>query len=178
LLSRHYVLKLAVLLILTALVLFAVSLWLRRSTGVPWVPLRYVDTGGWQRPERPLISRRYNLVGKPDYVVQTRAGFIPIEVKPARTAAVPYDSDLAQLAAYCLLIEDTTGHAPPYGLLRYANQSFRVPYTPQRRAELLQLIAAIQLDEHAADVPRSHQQAARCRGCGFFEQCDDRLEMS
>lgn len=123
------------------------------------------------------MSRRYNLVGKPDYVIQTRAGLVPIEVKPKRTAPAPYDSDLAQLAAYCLLIEDTTGRAPPYGLLRYANQTFRVPYTRQRRDHLLELLAAIEADQYADDVPRSHHQVARCQGCGFFDQCDDRLEV-
>ena len=164
------------ILLLFALALFALALWLRRSTGVPWAPLRYVDTDDWQRPERPLISQRYGLVGKPDYVVQTRAGLIPIEVKPTRTAAQPYDSDMAQLAAYCLLIEDTTGQAPSYGLLRYADQTFRVPYTTQRRAELLDLLAAMRADETADNVARSHRQVGRCRGCGFFDQCDERLE--
>ena len=164
------------LLLVLAFSLFGIALWLRRSTGVPWKPLRYVDTGGWEPAEQPLISRRYNLVGKPDYVMQTRVGQIPIEVKPTRTAKAPYESDLAQLMAYCLLIEDTTGRAPRYGLLRYANHTFRVPYTSQRRAQVLALIEAIEMDRYADDVPRSHDQAARCWNCGFSNQCDDRLE--
>lgn len=164
------------LLLVLAFLLFGTALWLKRSTGVPWKPLRYVDTGGWRPTEQPLISRRYNLVGKPDYIVQTRAGQIPIEVKPKRTATAPYESDLVQLMAYCLLIEDTTGHAPRYGLLRYAKQTFQVPYTSQRRDEILALIAAIEDDCYADEVSRSHHQVARCRNCGFFDQCDDRLK--
>lgn len=159
-----------------ALLLLALAVWLRRSTGVPWAPLRYVDTDRWQRPEHPLFSQRYGLTGKPDYVVQMRRGLIPIEVKPTRTAAAPYDGDVAQLLAYCLLIEDTTAHAPPYGLLCYRDHTFRVPYTPARRTEVIQLLAAMRANEHAADVARSHGQPARCRRCGFFTVCDERLD--
>lgn len=165
----------ALLLLALAFLFLALAVWLRRGTGVPWAPLRYVDTDRWQRPERPLFSQRYGMTGKPDYVVQTRRGLIPIEVKPTRTAATPYDGDVAQLLAYCLLIEDTTAHAPPYGLLRYRDHTFWVPYTPARRAELIHLLQAMRADEHAADIARSHQQPSRCRSCGFFTVCEDRL---
>jgi hypothetical protein len=47
------------LLLLIALLLLALAVWLQRSTGVPWAPLRYVDTDRWQRPERPFFSQRY-----------------------------------------------------------------------------------------------------------------------
>lgn len=161
------------LLIAGALLLIA-ALRLRRQTGLPWARVRASDTG-WQRTDRPLVSRRYGLVGKPDYVIDTRDGLIPVEVKPTRTAAEPYESDLMQLAAYCLLIEDATGRAPRYGLLRYADQTFRIAFGPAVRAQLLHLLAAMRDDQTADDVPRSHNQPGRCRGCGLREVCDDRL---
>lgn len=166
---------LAAWLIIGAVVLLLLAWRLRRATGLPWARVRSSDTSGWRRSEQPLISRRYGLVGKPDYLLDTRGGLIPVEVKPSRRAAAPYESDLMQLAAYCLLIEDTTGRAPRYGLLRYAAQTFRLPYTPAVRAELLQLLAAMRADEVAAEVHRSHGQPARCRGCGFNGACDERL---
>lgn len=165
----------AYLLLACAVALLVLALRLRRSTGIPWARVQASDTG-WQRAEQPLVSRRYGLVGKPDYVLETRGGLIPVEVKPGRKASSPYESDLMQLAAYCLLIEDTTGRAPPYGLLRYAQQTFKLPYTPALRSELLELIAEMQEHRGAQDVARSHDSAARCRGCGFYAACDDRLE--
>ena len=164
------------LLLICAVVLFVLALRLRRATGVPWARVRATDTSSWRRAEEPLISRQYGLVGRPDYLLETRAGLIPIEVKPSRRAAEPYESDLMQLAAYCLLIEDTTGRAPQYGLLRYASQTFRMPYTPTSRAALLSLIEDMRNDRAAQNVRRSHTQPARCRGCGFYTVCDDRLE--
>jgi CRISPR-associated exonuclease Cas4 len=162
-------------LLLIGLVLLALAWWLRRGTGVPWAPLHYDDASGWQRLPRPLVSQRYGLVGKPDYVIQTRHGLIPIEAKPTRTASAPYASDVAQLLAYCLLIEETIGQPPPYGLLRYAHQTFRLPYTAARRTELLHLLQAMRADAYADDVPRSHEQPQRCRNCSVGDQCDDRI---
>ena len=165
----------AYILLICAVALLAGALRLRRTTGIPWTRVRATDTSGWRRSERPLISQRYGLVGKPDYLLETRAGLIPVEVKPSRTAPEPYDSDLMQLAAYCLLVEDTTGHAPRYGLLRYAQHTFHMRYTPALRAELLLLVEELRASRNAPDVARSHTSAARCRSCGFYAVCDDRL---
>ncbi|HEY0605003.1 MAG TPA: CRISPR-associated protein Cas4 [Herpetosiphonaceae bacterium] len=166
----------AYLLLACAVGLLVLALRLRRATGIPWTRIQTSDTSGWRRAEEPLVSQRYGLVGKPDYVLETRGGLIPVEVKPGRKATAPYESDLMQLAAYCLLIEDTTGRAPSYGLLRYAQQTFKLPYTEALRAELLELIEEMRQNRSAQDVARSHDSAARCRGCGFYADCDDRLE--
>jgi len=165
----------ACLLLLCAVVLLVGALRLRQATGIPWARVRTTDTSGWRQIEQPLISRRYGLVGKPDYLIETRTGLIPVEVKPSRTAVEPYDSDLMQLAAYCLLIEDTTGRSPSYGLLRYAQHTFHMPYTPALRAELVELIEELRDSQDMPDIGRSHSSAARCRGCGFYAACDDRL---
>jgi CRISPR-associated exonuclease Cas4 len=163
------------LLLACALGLLLLALRMRRATGIPWTRVQATDTGGWRRAEAPLVSQRYGLTGKPDYVLETRAGLIPVEVKPGRSAPEPYESDLMQLAAYCLLIEETTGRAPRYGLLRYRQHTFKLPYTAALRAELLELIEEMRYDHPAQDLPRSHDSAARCRGCGFYETCEDRL---
>lgn len=155
--------------------LFVLAVRLRRASGLPWGRVTATDTSGWRRAEAPLISRRFGLVGKPDYLLSTRAGLVPVEVKPSRTARQPYESDLMQLAAYCLLIEETTGQPPRYGLLRYASQTFKLLYTDEVRDELLVVLDEIRVDRDADDVARSHQQVARCRACGLFEECSDRL---
>ena len=113
------------LLLAAAALLLVAALRLRRSTGMPWTRVRAADTGSWRRLDAPLRSQRYALVGRPDYVLDTRDGSVPVEVKPGRRAAAPYDSDVLQLAAYCLLLEDSEGRAPRYGLLRYAEHTFQ-----------------------------------------------------
>jgi CRISPR-associated exonuclease Cas4 len=162
-----------VALILLALIALISALRLRAATGLPWAPVVYHDADAWT-PERPLVARRLGLVGKPDYLIQMRGRLIPVEVKPGRNAAHPYESDLMQLAAYCVLIEETTGAAPPYGLLRYAERTFRLSYTARVREEVLTLLDEMRnaLDN---DCDRSHDDPARCWGCGFLSQCDQAI---
>ncbi|GAB4115959.1 MAG: CRISPR-associated protein Cas4 [Roseiflexaceae bacterium] len=162
-------------LMLVAVMLIIWGMRLRARTGLPWAPVRYSDAG-WQPPKKPLMARRLGLVGKPDYLVEQHGYTIPVEVKPSRRAQQPYESDLMQLAAYCLLVEETTGVAPPYGLLRYAEQTFRLRYTPALRDELLDLIDEMRAALTDADCDRSHDDAFRCRGCGFYEQCEQALD--
>src|SRR3982751_6536665 len=69
----------------------------------------YSDTGASELPAKPLYAPRYSLTGKPDYLVATRQGLVPVEVKPGRTDPEPQESHLLQVLAYCLLIEDSEG---------------------------------------------------------------------
>jgi CRISPR-associated exonuclease Cas4 len=157
-----------------ALLVCVWALRLRRSTGLPWAPVRYQDTGG-TAPQKPLIARRLGLVGKPDYLLELRGLTIPVEVKPGRRAARPYESDLMQLAAYCVLVEETSGVAPPYGLLRYAERTFRLDYTEQTRERVLAILDEMRAALDEPDCSRSHDDERRCLNCGFFEQCEQAL---
>ena len=169
-------------LLLLALALGGLGLWLllrsgaaRREAGLPAGRVTYTDTGAWDRCERPLFSDRYQLTGRPDYLVRTDRGLIPVEVKSRPAPARPYRSHLLQLAAYCLLVEEQEGQAPPYGILKYRNRAFEVDYTPALRRELLTTLDRIRRDRRARRVNRSHDDPRRCRGCGYRQRCDQRL---
>jgi CRISPR-associated exonuclease Cas4 len=165
----------AVLLLVLAGVVLWLALRLRRRSGLPWARIVASDTSSRSALEKPLFSRRYRLTGKPDYLLQHRQSYIPVEVKPTRRARAPYDSDLMQLAAYCLLVEDATGQAPPYGVLRYADTSFRLDYTPAVRDELLEILDEMHDTLEDDDCERSHNEPRRCIACGFRDVCDEAL---
>ena len=158
-----------------ALALIGAAIAMRRSTGLPWRRVAYRDTQAWRRMEQPLVARRYGLVGRPDYLIEVGRKLIPVEVKPTRRASEPYPSDLMQLAAYCLLVEETTGTRPPYGVLRYAQATFQAPFSDRLRDELIALRDEMRTADHKVRSGRSHRQPARCRGCGFVRQCDQAL---
>ena len=158
-----------------SLALFTASALARRRSGLPWARVLATDVGVGHALERPLYAKRYGLTGKPDYLLKQGRATIPVEVKPGRHAPRPYPSDLMQLAAYCLLVEESTGTAPPYGLLRYADATFRMPYTAAVRAKLLTTLAAMRDLLEAPDAERSHTQAGRCAGCGFRAVCTEAL---
>lgn len=165
---------LAALLLVAGLLLWLLSGRALRRTGLPAAEIVAQDTAA-REPGRTLVDRTHGLTGRPDYLLRTREGLIPVEVKPTRRAAQPYESDLLQLAAYCLLVEAETGRVPPYGLLVYADHQWRIPFTPARRQQLITTLAAMRADLAAADVARSHQSPARCRGCGLRQACDAAL---
>jgi CRISPR-associated exonuclease Cas4 len=169
-------------LLLVAVVLGGLGFWLlmrvgaaRRGAGLPVGRVTYADTGAWDRCERPLFSNQHRLTGRPDYLVQSRKGVIPVEVKSSAAPEQPYPAHVLQLAAYCLLVEEQEGRKPPYGILKYRDQAFEIDYTRALRKELLNTLDAIRHDLRTRSVGRSHDEAARCLGCGYRARCDQRL---
>jgi CRISPR-associated exonuclease Cas4 len=74
-----------------------------------------------------------------------------------------------------LLVEKTYNKRPPYGIIHYEGRDFAVDYTRELEASLLDLLAEMKKDERRKDVPRSHEQVSRCKGCGFRDVCDESL---
>jgi CRISPR-associated exonuclease Cas4 len=155
-------------------------LWLARQgmarSGLPQGRLIYSDTGGWKQPERPLYSNEFLLTGKPDYLVVDGKDVIPVEVKSSRAPAQPYLSHVLQLAAYCLLVEEHYRRRPPYGIIKYGDSAFEVDYTPQLERDLLLTLDEMRADLAEGNALRNHDDAHRCRVCGYRQHCDEWLE--
>jgi len=146
-----------------------------QQTGLPAGEVVYSDTGQWEKQEKPLISRRYGLVGRPDYLVRVsengRTVPVPVEVKSRRRPAQPYASHILQLATYCLLVEDVLKVRPAYGLLHYADATLYIPYSDELRAQVLKTAEAIRAARRASNLTRDHQDPRRCRHCGYRRAC-------
>lgn len=132
---------------------------------------RWIGSDLPSAPGQLLRSSRWRLVGRPDEIRERPDGrWIPVEVKsrPAPPTGPPF-SHRIQVAAYCLLIEETTGRPPPYGLVRYGDgQEVRIAWTPAVRAELLELRQelAVPYDGRATPSP------GRCGRCPWNAACD------
>lgn len=176
-----YFLAGGILVLLLAILFSRLSSHSTQATGLPGlhVSVVYNDSGAQEEVEKPLFSEQYGLTGKPDYVLRTRQGLVPVELKPLRRSEQPYESDIMQLAGYCLLLEDVWGVVPPYGLLRYQEKTFRIEWNAQLRAALLETLAEMrELDGFPAyqDGPMpepQHDMTVRCRSCGFRYICWD-----
>jgi CRISPR-associated exonuclease Cas4 len=167
---------LASLLLVIGVIAIVWSRRVRKATGLPTGRVIYADTSRWRRTERPLFSRRYQLAGKPDYLVREGRTIIPVEVKSSRAPADgSRASHVLQLAAYCLLVEETEGVRPAYGIVKYADRAFRVDNTPTLRRSLIETLDAMQRDLARGKSRRSHTDPARCRRCGVRAECDERL---
>jgi CRISPR-associated exonuclease Cas4 len=171
----YFLLGLTLLFLVVAAVLLHQSGRKKRESGLPLGRVIYADTADWTRAEKPLFDSLLQLTGKPDYLVEKGGLVIPVEVKSNQAPALPYQGHIYQLAAYCLLVERSVAKRPPYGLLRYANRTLQVDYTPQLEAGLLDLLAEMRSKERSGELPRSHEDAGRCRHCGYRSICAQRL---
>lgn len=161
--------------LILALLTWAVANARLRQSGVPAGTVILQDVNRRRAVARPLISQRYGLVGKPDYLVDTADGLVPVEVKSRRSPnAEPHPSDVAQLMAYCLLVEDVFQSRPPIGILAYSDRHHRIPYTPAAKDNIVRMLSEM-IDADAAEIHRSHSRRGRCLRCGFRGVCDESL---
>jgi len=167
---------LAILFILIGLVALAWGRAARAGSGLPGGEVIYSDARAWGPVEKPLFSSVYRLVGKPDYLVKAGRAVVPVEVKSSQAPdSGPRDGHVLQLAAYCLLVEETTGRRPAYGIIKYADKMFSVENTDRLRSTLLDLLDEMRQAVSAGGAHRSHSDPRRCAGCGYRHACDERL---
>ena len=165
--------------LLVLLALFAFCGWLyfsrRSATGLPAGLLVY-DDAGRQHLQRPRVSHRLRLAGRPDYLIETAEGLVPVELKSgACPRSGPHAAHVVQLMTYCVLVEDAFARPVPYGVLQYSDARRQIPFTADRKREVLRLADEIRGKRGSANVHRQHQHSGRCRRCGYRSVCDEVL---
>jgi len=169
----------AATLVVLALVLFLLATRSRKRIGIPAGAVFYQDLPGQPFFGEPLRSDTLGISGKPDCLVRTADGTVPVELKnsnrpPARGGV--YANHMIQALAYCALVEDQMKVRVPYALVIYAGQQVRkVEFTEERRNWLLQTIREVELACARMTANRSHDHRGRCAGCGVRSQCDQAL---
>ncbi len=160
------------------LVVGLILVWLGRraqiSAGLPRGRVTAIDSLPTRALEGPLYDAVTDLSGRPDYLVEDGRHLIPVEIKSGRARAGPQPGHVLQLAAYGRLVHAHTSRRPPYGILKYADRAFAIPYTRKLEHELLSTLEAMRMAEGEAP-PRSHESPARCRACGVRHACDQSL---
>jgi len=174
---------LAVAAVIGAIGIPIVTAALRHRTGFQFSPTsasRVISSDVGNGVSLVLRDDRLGICGKPDYLMQmTTAGesrFVPLEVKPSRQSQRLYDSDRVQIAVYLIALRATVAdRASAVGYVRYRNRTFEVPLTAELEAEVERLTAALRRGRAASVMHRSHNIAARCRGCPVRQHCDESL---
>lgn len=165
----------ALVLLVLAVILMLVSSRTRKAAGLPGGEVIYEDTSNWEEVEKPLYDPVTQITGRPDYLVRQGEHVVPVEVKSGRTPESPYDSHIYQLAAYCLLVEREFGVRPDFGIIHYQRRTFQVPYTEDLEEALKDLLTEIRQDDRRKVVHRSHEEPARCKGCGYAYTCEEQI---
>lgn len=151
------ILKEVIAAILVASGIMALYLWYSRTER-----LRSSDLGG---SGIVLRSERFGLSGKPDVLLRRGHSYIPVEYKSYRSGGRPGDWDVAQLLAYCLLIEDATGHASG-GRIVYTDGTFQIDWNRQSRDYIIGIINEMRSGRNAMTADRW-----KCKRCEFSSYC-------
>lgn len=159
---------LLIVLLCAAAVFIVFLLLLARRDGLPRGQVVSQDlTDAW-KPAAVLRSEEYGISGKPDLLLRDGNALIPVEVKSYNAPEEPYESNLMQLAAYFLLIEENYDAKPRYGIIRYADKSILVDNSRALRGLLLRTVSAMRAWD--GSLPK-RCRGGRCAGCGFRDAC-------
>ena len=82
--AMNYVLLMAATAFVLAVVLFWLDVRSRRKTGIPSGELFYQDLTGQPFRAATLCSSQFGISGKPDCVIRTADGMVPVELKNAK----------------------------------------------------------------------------------------------
>ncbi len=145
----------------------------RTKYGATEKEVAYVDAPA--AVPRLLVSERYGLRGRPDLVLAEDDHLIPVEVKTGRTPRGPLFSHILQVAAYCLLIEETSGRAPPHGVIRYEGASHEIEYNADLRGLVIQKLEEMRAALRAGEAHRNHNRPGKCIHCSRRDACPERL---
>jgi len=121
------------------------------------------------------FSERFGLSGRPDFVLEIGGQLIPGDLKTGRTPKGPLFSHIMQVAAYCLLIAETSGKRPPYGLLRYGNEEHEIEFDPDLERMLLEKLEEMRRLMRSGQVHRNHNRPGKCASCSRRDSCPERL---
>ena len=121
------------------------------------------------------LSERFGLSGRPDFVLEIDGQLIPGDLKTGRTPRGPLFSHIMQVAAYCLLIAETSGKRPPYGLLRYGDEEHEIEFDPELEKLLLGKLEEMRGLMRSGEVHRNHNRPGKCAKCSRRDSCPERL---
>ena len=135
--------------------------------------LVYVDSD--REKPKLFVAKRYGLSGRPDAVLLEGDQHIPVEVKTGRTPRGPLFSHILQIAAYCLLLEEEYGKAPPYGVIRYGDGSHDIEYNEDLKRRVLQKMGEMRACITKGEAHRNHNRPGKCVHCSRRSVCPERL---
>ena len=138
-----------------------------------------IETPDGLTEETPVLkSRKYNLAGRPDYMIKENNLRIPVEVKTGRRPKAPFFSHILQIGAYCLLSEETFRTSPSHGQIRYGFESepHKVVWEPKLKTLVLEKIEEMNdILEGRTKAHRNHKRVGKCNNCSRRKGCPERL---
>lgn len=154
-------------------IILIILLFLLKSTKVPLQVYKNkaIYSDHKEKLEKALYSSKYGLIGKPDFILHTKDGLLPLEIKHTNRPKQPYFSHVMQLISYCLLMEEEKGIKPKYGFIQYVGgQPFAVPYTEKMKSFLIKTMQEMRTYIDSGNCPKPVRRY-KCEKCNYREDC-------
>ena len=139
-----------------------------------------IETPDGLTRETPVLkSAKFNLAGRPDYLIQDKEQRIPVEVKTGRRPKAPFFSHVLQIGAYCLLSEETFGVKPSHGQIRYGfeNEPHEVKWDSDLKGLVNEKLEEMNdILKGKMEAHRNHKRAGKCNNCSRRKGCPERLK--
>lgn len=129
--------------LLLGIILIVIVSLLKRQLGSLGKEILYSDDD--VSGSEVLYSTSIPLKGKPDAIIKTHDGILPLEIKTGRTPTSPRESHTMQLMAYCYLAQEKYHKRPIGGILQYSQTGteFRIRYTKEAEESVKEIVKEI-----------------------------------
>ena len=139
-----------------------------------------IETPDGLTRETPVLkSAKFNLAGRPDYLIKDKEQRIPVEVKTGRRPKAPFFSHVLQIGAYCLLSEETFGVKPSHGQIRYGfeNEPHEVKWDSDLKGLVNEKLEEMNdILKGKMEAHRNHKRVGKCNNCSRRKGCPERLK--
>ena len=139
-----------------------------------------IETPDGLTRETPVLkSAKFNLAGRPDYLIKDGEQRIPVEVKTGRRPKAPFFSHVLQIGAYCLLSEETFGVKPSHGQIRYGfeNEPHEVKWDSDLKGLVNEKLEEMNdILKGKMEAHRNHKRVGKCNNCSRRKGCPERLK--
>ena len=139
-----------------------------------------IETPDGLTRETPVLkSAKFNLAGRPDYLIKDKEQRIPVEVKTGRRPKAPFFSHVLQIGAYCLLSEETFGVKPSHGQLRsgFENEPQEVKWDSDLKGLVNEKLEEMNdILKGKMEAHRNHKRVGKCNNCSRRKGCPERLK--
>jgi CRISPR-associated exonuclease Cas4 len=146
---------------------------LREEHGIEADEIEYVDA--LDNTSKMLSSEKYDLRGRPDYILKRDNELVPVEVKTGRTPKGPLFSHILQLAAYCLLVEENYKTYPSYGIIKYSDKEHEIQYDDELKKILVSKLKEMKEIFITGEAHRNHKRETKCKYCSRRKICPEKL---
>ena len=139
-----------------------------------------IETPDGLTSETPVLkSAKFNLAGRPDYLIKDKEQRIPVEVKTGRRPKAAFFSHVLQIGAYCLLSEETFGVKPSHGQIRYGfeNEPHEVKWDSDLKGLVNEKLEEMNdILKGKMEAHRNHKRVGKCNNCSRRKGCPERLK--